>query len=76
MVTTMPSYQSDNLKNVIEFLLLMPVDTAALFMSQIDQYERSSKSFQYMTKLHVILTQKSHKYKREFYDPLVGLGLE
>jgi len=73
---TMPQYQSDNLKNVIEFLLLMPVDTAALFMSQIDQYERSSKSFQYMTKLHVILTQKSHKYKREFYDPLVGLGLE
>ena len=76
MVTTMPQYQTDNLKNVIEFLLLMPVDTAALFMSQIDQYERSSKAFQYMTKLHVILTQKSTRYKKGFYDPLVGLGLE
>ena len=76
MVTTMPKYQTDNLKNVIEFLLLMPVDTAALFMSQIDQYERSSKAFQYMTKLHVILTQKSNRYKKGFYDPLVGLGLE
>jgi hypothetical protein len=76
MVTTLPKYQDDNLKNVIEFLLLMPIDTAALFMSQIDQYERSSQAFQYMTKLHVILTQKSNKYKQEFYDPLVGLGLK
>ena len=76
MVTTLPKYQNDNLKNVIEFLLLMPVDTAALFMSQIDQYERSSQAFQYMTKLHVILTQKSNRYKQEFYDPLVGLGLK
>jgi hypothetical protein len=76
MVTTLPKYQDDNLKNVIEFLLLMPVDTAALFMSQIDQYGRSSQAFQYMTKLHVILTQKSNRYKEEFYDPLVGLGLK
>lgn len=76
MVTTLPKYQEDNLKNVIEFLLLMPIDTAALFMSQIDQYERSSQAFQYMTKLHVILTQKSNRYKQEFYDPLVGLGLK
>ena len=76
MVTTMPQYQDTNLKNVINFLLIMPIDTAALFMSQIDQYERSSKAFQYMTKLHVLLTQKSNKYKKEFYEPLVGLGLE
>lgn len=76
MVTTMPPYEDATLKNVIEFLLLMPIDTAALFMSQIDQYERSSKAFQYMTKLHVILTQKSNKYKKEFYDPLVGIGLK
>jgi len=76
MVTTMPNYENGNLKNVIEFLLLMPIDTAALFMSQIDQYERSSKAFQYMVKLHIILTQRSNKYKKEFYDPLVGLGLE
>ena len=76
MVTTMPTYEDTTLKNVIDFLLLMPIDTAALFMSQIDQYERSSKAFQYMTKLHVILTQKSNKYKKEFYDPLVGIGLK
>lgn len=76
MVTTMPKYQEANLKNVIEFMLLMPVDTAALFMSQIDQYDRQSDAFQYMTKLHVILTQKSTRYKEEFYDPLVGIGLK
>jgi len=76
MVTAMPQYQDTNLKNVINFLLVMPIDTAALFMSQIDQYKRSSKAFQYMTKLHVLLTQKSNKYKKEFYEPLVGLGLE
>ena len=76
MVTAMPKYQENNLKNVIEFMLLMPVDTAALFMSQIDQYDRQSDAFQYMTKLHVILTQKSSRYKKEFYDPLVGIGLK
>ena len=76
MVTTMPKYQENNLKNVIDFMLLMPVDTAALFMSQIDQYERSSDAFQYMTKLHVILTQQSTRYKKEFYDPLVNIGLK
>jgi len=76
MVTSMPTYQEANLKNVIDFMLLMPIDTAALFMSQIDQYERSSKAFQYMTKLHVILTQKSTRYKKEFYDPLVDIGLK
>jgi hypothetical protein len=76
MVTTMPKYQEANLKNVIDFMLMMPVDTAALFMSQIDQYDRQSKAFQYMTKLHVVLTQKSARYKKEFYDPLVGIGLK
>lgn len=76
MVTAMPKYQDSNLKNVIDFMLLMPVDTAALFMSQIDQYDRQSDAFQYMTKLHVILTQKSNRYKTEFYDPLVGIGLK
>ena len=76
MVTTMPKYQDNNLKNVIDFMLLMPVDTAALFMSQIDQYDRQSTAFMYMTKLHVILTQKSVRYKKEFYDPLVGIGLK
>jgi hypothetical protein len=76
MVTTLPKYQEDNLKNVIEFMLLMPVDTAALFMSQIDQYDRQSTEFQYMAKLHVILMQRSERYKSEFYDPLVGIGLK
>lgn len=76
MATSMPSYSENNLNNVINFFLMMPRDTAALFMASIDQFHRTSKSFQYMAELHAVLLKKSTAYKSEFYDPLVNLGLQ
>ena len=74
MTTSMPKHNSDKLKNVLKFLLLMPIDTAALFVSQIDGFDRSSAPFKYMTGIHLALLKSSKKYKTHFYDPIVKAG--
>ncbi|MGD2072836.1 MAG: hypothetical protein PVG65_05045 [Candidatus Thorarchaeota archaeon] len=74
MTTSMPEYKENNLKNIENFLLTMPIDTAALFISQIDSFERSSDKFKYMTSIHMTLWKASKKYKEEFYDAVVECG--
>lgn len=74
MTTSMPEYNEPKLKNVLDFLLMMPIDTAALFISQIDSFERSSAAFKYMTKIHLSLLKGSKAYKSNFYDPIVKAG--
>jgi hypothetical protein len=74
MTTTMPEYDEKKLQNVLDFLLIMPIDTAALFISQIDSFDRSSKAFKYMTKIHLALLKGSAKYKTQFYQPIVAAG--
>ena len=74
MTTSMPNYTDTHLKNVLDFLLMMPIDTAALFISQIDSFDRSSPAFKYMTKIHLSLLKGSKDYKKYFYDPIVKAG--
>jgi len=74
MTTSMPQYDEAKLKNVLDFLLMMPIETAALFISQIDGFDRASKPFKYMTQIHLALLKKSSVYKKEFYDPIVRAG--
>lgn len=74
MTTSMPEYKKENLKNVEEFLLMMPIDTAAIFITQIDKFDRTSAAFKYMTKIHVTLLKESKRYEKEFYDPIVECG--
>jgi hypothetical protein len=74
MTTSMPKYNEIQLKNVLDFLLIMPIDTAALFISQIDSFERSAPAFKYMTKIHLALLKGSSDYKKNFYDPIVKAG--
>jgi len=74
MTTSMPEYDEAKLKNVLDFLLMMPIDTAALFISQIDSFERSSRAFKFMTKIHLSLLKGSKAYKSNFYDPIVKAG--
>jgi hypothetical protein len=74
MTTTRPQYKAEHLNNIEQFLLLMPIDTAALFISQIDGFDRNSEAFKYMTNIHVALLKKSKTYKKEFYDPIVDCG--
>jgi len=74
MTTSTPEYDEAKLKNVLDFLLIMPIDSAALFISQIDSFDRSSKAFKYMTKIHMALLKGSAAYKKNFYDPVVKAG--
>ena len=74
LATSMPEYGEKELKNSLEFLLMMPIDTAALLISQIDGYDRTGPKFRYMTKIHLELMDKSKEYKDTFYDPIVAAG--
>lgn len=71
MTTSMPEYKKENLRNVKDFLLMMPIDTAAIFITQIDKFDRLSPAFKYMTKIHLTLLKESKRYEKEFYDPIV-----
>jgi len=74
MTTSQPEYKQENLRNVEEFLLMMPIDTAAIFITQIDKFDRTSSAFKYMTKIHITLLKESKRYEKEFYDPIVECG--
>ena len=74
MTTSMPEYDKAKLDNVLQFLLMMPVDVAVNFISQIDSFRRSSDAFKYMTKIHLSLLKSSKKYKEDFYDKMIKAG--
>jgi hypothetical protein len=74
MLTSRPKYEDRHLKNIEDFMLMMPVDTTALFVTMIDGYSRTSEEFKYMTDIHVIMMKKSDKWKKLFYEPLVAVG--
>ena len=74
LATSMPKFGDPELTNTLDFLLMMPIDTAALFISQIDGFDRTGPKFGYMTKIHLALMDRSKRYKEEFYDPIVTAG--
>ena len=74
LATSMPKFGDPELTNTLDFLLMMPIDTAALFISQIDGFDRTGPKFGYMTKIHLALMDRSKRYKEEFYDPIVAAG--
>jgi len=74
MTSSMPDFDKKHLENIEEFLLLMPIDTSALFISQVDSFDRSSTEFKYMTKIHISLMRISNKYRKNFYEPVVAVG--
>jgi len=74
MTTSMPKYENQHLENIEKFLLIMPIDTAALFISQIDSFDRTNPAFKYMTQIHLTLLKKSKNYKINFYDKIVEAG--
>jgi len=74
MSTSMPKYKKLELNNILNFLLSMPIDIAALFITQIDNFKRNSSQFKYMTKIHLDLLKISDRYKEEFYNPIVQVA--
>lgn len=74
ILTSKPVYAKKEMQNVSQFLVDMPIDTAAVFVSQVDTVERDSEAFRYVTKLHVALMKSSSDYKEKFYEAIVAVG--
>jgi len=65
---TMPDLKGDEIKNIHDFLITMPVDTASLLIIQSD-IDRTSKEFRYITKLMKEL-YKSKVFQQRFFEKL------
>lgn len=65
---TMPDLKSNQIKNIHDFLIEMPVDTASLMIIQSD-LDRTSKEFKYMTRLMKEL-YKSPQFQQKFFEKL------
>jgi hypothetical protein len=74
LATSRPDYEKKELDNLAKFLTLVPIDTAALFVSLIDKYPRQSEEFVYITKIHSTLMKNSTDYKKKFYESIVQAG--
>jgi len=72
--TELPDYGKQEKANVVELLTSVPIDTSALFITQIDTFDRSGPEFKYITKLHYAMLKEFPRYKNEFYDKAVKLG--
>lgn len=65
---TMPDLKGEEIKNIHDFLITMPVDTASLLIIQSD-IDRTSKEFRYITKLMKEL-YKSKVFQQRFFEKL------
>ena len=65
---TMPDLKGQEIQNIHDFLITMPVDTASLLIIQSD-IDRTSKEFRYITKLMKEL-YKSREFQSRFFEKL------
>jgi len=71
IITSFPKYGKKEKENIVEFLTSLPIDTSALFITNINTLSRSSKEFMYIDKLHNTLVKESKYYKKEFYEKIL-----
>jgi len=74
LTTSRPIYADKELNNMAQFLSIVHIDTAAIFVSLIDKFSRSSEEFKYITTIHSKLMKKSKLYKEKFYEAIVECG--
>ena len=73
LVTSRPEYDDQNVKNISQFLIDLPHDVSAMFLTTIDKYKRDSKEFSYARKLQKEML-KIDEYKMKFYEVMKSLG--
>ena len=76
LTTSYPDIGKNEKKNIVEFLTSIPIDTAAVFITILAKFDRSSKEFRFMNKIHKDLLNSSRDYKTEFYDNLTAAADE
>ena len=73
ITTSKPKYLDKEKKNIAKFLVDMPLDSSALYVTIIDNLDRGSPEFMYVTNLHVELLENPD-YKHFFYECIVKCG--
>jgi len=67
-----PTHTTKKIKdNVSQFLVDMPIDTSAIFMSSLDGMERTSPEFVYMAEFHRALLEHGDTYRVHFYEKAI-----
>lgn len=74
LTTSRPDHKAVEKKNVLTFLTDIPIDTAAVFITSLDRFSRSSEEFKYVTGLHVEMMKMSETYRKQFYEEMVKAG--
>lgn len=74
LVTSKPTYSKKELDNVAKFLSMMEIDTAAIFVTQIDSLSKTSEEFKYINRIHATLIKSSEMYRTKFYESIVEIG--
>jgi len=75
MTTSRPEYEQKEKQNVAQFLVDLPIDTAAIYVTDIDSLDRKTPEFKYVTRLHSAML-KIPEYKIMFYEAIVKVGRE
>ncbi len=73
LLSSRPEIKEKERKNIIQFMVDLPIDTAAIFVTSIDGKERGSEEFIYASRLHTEMS-KDKKYREEFYERMVAVG--
>ncbi|MFW6242589.1 MAG: ATP-binding protein [bacterium] len=68
--TKRPDLKKQNELNIVEFLSTVPIDIAAIFVTEVEPMDRNSNEFMYMVKLHMTLSKKYEKYNTDFHNKL------
>ncbi len=69
--TSRPDYKMENKRHVSQFLVDIPLDTAAIFITAIDSLKRDTPEFKYIAQLHVEMNKEFPDYKTLFYEVMV-----
>jgi hypothetical protein len=67
LTSSKPDYTDNELKNISVFLVDIPSDIGVIFLTKIAEFDRKSKEFLYMTKIHNKLVSDYPEYKVKFY---------
>ena len=69
VMSSRPDFKKNEIENVKQFLLDMPIDIASVFVMCVAKYAENSKEFKYMTGIYVRMMEDK-KFK-EFYQKMV-----
>lgn len=73
LANTKPDLLDRDKANIAKFLSEIPTDTAAIFVNEIDNFEKDSEEFAFITRLHMELYKDYDDYREGFYNKMFAL---